>query len=62
MTTITTGGLQQTDGGPQQLTVAGMNAFFTMVAAYKVSKAGKKRMFKETDEQLIIDSLDSARP
>lgn len=56
MTTITTAGLQQTGGAPQQITVEGMNAWLTQVRGYRVSFGGKKQLFAQTREELIRTS------
>lgn len=36
--TMSSGGLQQTDGAPQQITVAGMTAWLQSVNGYRVSR------------------------
>lgn len=54
--TLTTGGLQSTDGGNQQITVAGMTAWLESVNGYRVSNAGKKRLFEASREEVIRTS------
>lgn len=53
---LTTAGLQQTDGAHQQITVEGMTAWINMVRGYRVSAAGKKRLFEQSREDLIATS------
>lgn len=56
MTTLTTAGLQQTGGASQQITVEGMEAWLAQVRGYRVSMAGKKRLFQASREDLIRTS------
>lgn len=56
MTTITTAGLQQTGGANQEITSAGMTQWIANVNGFRVSNAGKKRLFTATREELIRTS------
>lgn len=56
MTTITTAGLQQTGGANQEITSAGMTQWIANVNGFRVSNAGKKRLFTASHDDLVRTS------
>lgn len=53
---ITTAGLQQTGGGEQTITQAGLTAWIDQVNGYRSANAGKKRLFTASREEVIRTS------
>lgn len=54
--TLTTAALQQTDGAAQEITVDGMTAWLSSVNGYRVSNAGKRRLFTADETEIISTS------
>jgi hypothetical protein len=54
--TITTAGLQQTGGAEQEITSAGMAQWIANVNGFRVSNAGKKRLFTASRADVISTS------
>lgn len=53
---LTDEGLQQTGGAEQEITPTAMEAWLDQVRGYRVSAAGKKRLFAQSREELIRTS------